>query len=245
MKFIADLHMHNSSCVHAYSSIDEIALAAEEKNLKCIALTEHGPATADAPKISHFFNMHVVPSHLHGVRILKGAETGLTAPFGNPDLPDFLLQRLDFVIASMHTELTGMPQRYNKSDYTNAYIRALENPYIDALGHLLRYGHEIYIEPVIKTAAKHNKIIEINELSFARDKSYADVFLPVLEMCKKYGVHIMLSSDAHHASLIGKFETGIQLVKQTDYPQELIVNSSQERLLNYLNGRPLKNKITL
>ena len=67
----------------------------------------------------------------------------------------------------------------------------------------------------------------------------------VIDECKKHDVHIMLSSDSHHASLVGKFETAIQLVEETGYPEELIVNSSQERLLEYLNGRPLKNKITL
>lgn len=242
MDLIADLHMHNSSCVHAYSSIDELAFAAKEKNLKCIALTEHGPATADAPKISHFINMHVVPNHLHGVRILKGAETGLTAPFGKPDLPNGVLKQLDFVIASMHGD--GMPQRYNKSDYTNAYIHALENPYIDAIGHILRYGHDVYIEPVIKTAAANNKVIEVNEPTLERP-GYKQTLSIVLQLCKRHDIHIMLSSDAHHASRVGKFDNGIKLIEETGYPHELIINSSQERLLEYLNSRPLKNKITL
>ena len=242
MEFIADLHMHCLACDHGYNTIDELALEASKKGLKCIAVTEHGKATEDSPRIQYFINMHCISPYLHGVRVLHGAETGLTAPFGKPDLPNGVLKQLDFVIASMHGD--GMPQRYNKSDYTNAYIHALENPYIDAIGHILRYGHDVYIEPVIKTAAANNKVIEVNEPTLKRP-GYKQTLSIVLQLCKRHDIHIMLSSDAHHASLVGKFDNGIKLIEETGYPHELIINSSQERLLEYLNSRPLKNKITI
>ena len=43
MKTIADLHMHTSVSQHAYSTLDEIAMAAKFKGFKAFGITNHGP----------------------------------------------------------------------------------------------------------------------------------------------------------------------------------------------------------
>lgn len=43
MKFIADTHSHTLASGHAYSTIKEMAAAAEAKGLKALAITEHAP----------------------------------------------------------------------------------------------------------------------------------------------------------------------------------------------------------
>ena len=43
MRFEADTHSHTLASGHAYSTIKEMAAAAEAKGLKALALTEHAP----------------------------------------------------------------------------------------------------------------------------------------------------------------------------------------------------------
>ena len=71
MKIEADLHTHSVASGHAYSTISELALAAAERGLKMIAITDHGPAIPGGPHLYHFSNLKVLPEYLHGVRLLK------------------------------------------------------------------------------------------------------------------------------------------------------------------------------
>ena len=46
MRFEADTHSHTLASGHAYSTIKEMAAAAEAKGLKALALTEHASENA-------------------------------------------------------------------------------------------------------------------------------------------------------------------------------------------------------
>ncbi len=60
-----------------------------------------------------------------------------------------------------------------------------------------------------------------------------------LELCKKYQVPIIIDSDAHMSVHVGVFDVAEQLLQELEFPEELIINSSVERLNNYFKGRGL------
>ncbi|SUI32644.1 Probable phosphatase YcdX [Serratia grimesii] len=52
-----DLHMHTVASTHAYSTLHDYIVEAQQKGIKLFAITDHGPDMADAPHYWHFMNM--------------------------------------------------------------------------------------------------------------------------------------------------------------------------------------------
>ena len=87
MKFTADTHSHTLASGHAYSTIKEMAAAAEARGLKALAITEHAPKMPGTCGLFYFQNMDVVPRTCGNVRLLMGAEVNIMDPDGTIDLP--------------------------------------------------------------------------------------------------------------------------------------------------------------
>ena len=77
MRFEADTHSHTLASGHAYSTIKEMAAAAEAKGLKALALTEHAPKMPGTCGLFYFQNLDVVPRKCGGIRLLMGAEVNI------------------------------------------------------------------------------------------------------------------------------------------------------------------------
>src|SRR5437763_6773884 len=94
--------------------------------------------------------------------ILKGTECDILRD-GTLDFSNDALASLDFVVASIHSNFN-----LTREEQTKRMLRAIENPYVDIVGHptgrilLGRPGYDLDIEAVIDAAAKHGVCIEIN-----------------------------------------------------------------------------------
>ena len=108
MRFEADTHSHTLASGHAYSTIKEMAAAAEAKGLKALALTEHAPKMPGTCGLFYFQNLDVVPRKCGGIRLLMGAEVNIMDETGRIDLPESTCRDLDIVIASIHPPCYGM-----------------------------------------------------------------------------------------------------------------------------------------
>ena len=242
MKIIADLHTHTIASTHAYSTVTENAAEAERKNLAVMGITDHGVKSSDSPHIYYFINLRRVPRKLGNVTILRGVEANIDIN-GNLDMDEHpkIFDRLDYAIASMHA--STMEMGHTKEEYTAAWLKVIANPHVDILGHMGDPRYPFDIDTVIKEVAKAGKIVEINNSSPETRKGSEPICIEIIETCKKYGVNVTLSSDAHFWSMVGQLDRAMSIIRQTDYPQELVINSSVEQLEAYFNNRPGKNKI--
>ena len=102
---IADLHCHTVASDHAYSTITEIANAAAAKGFAAVGCTDHGTGIQDAPHMWHFYNLDALPDVISGVRVLRGVEANVMDFTGRLDMEDYVLDRLEIVIASMHGDV--------------------------------------------------------------------------------------------------------------------------------------------
>ena len=59
--------------------------------------------------------------------------------------------------------------------------------------------------------------------------------LEILRLCKRYEVPVILGSDAHISFDIATYDYALQLVGETEFPEELIMNTSVEKFKTYLN----------
>lgn len=233
---VADLHTHTLYSMHAYSTITENATAAAQRGLLAIAMTDHGQAVPEPGYHWHFVNMRVLPDHIAGVRVIRGIEANVLDFDGTMDVNEKVLENLDLVIASMHA---GIMRAGSVEEITNAWLRIAADPRVDIIGHPGTPAFTFDYEPVIREFGRQGKIVEINEGSFnARGGSLPNC-TRIAYLCKKYGVRIAVNSDAHFHDYVGRFDGSLVMLREVDFPPELIVNGSRENLEAYLKTKNL------
>ena len=232
-----DTHVHTVASVHAYSTIEENARYAKDTFLKAIAITDHAPGILPYDNSLHFYNLTVLPETMHGIRIIRGAETNIMECNGTLDLPEYILKRLEWVIVSMHHPVL---YGFSEDKITNAYINAVKNPYADCIGHMGQKRYMCNYEKIIDEIKKQNKIIEINNNSFNIRKGSEENCKEIAAICKEKEVRVSVSSDAHVAAMLGNYENSFKILKAVNFPRELIVNRNLESFNNYLCERKLR-----
>ncbi|WP_102399066.1 phosphatase [Haloimpatiens massiliensis] len=235
MNYISDLHTHTIVSGHAYSTLLENISEASRKGLKILGSAEHGPKMPGGPHIFYFGNLKVIPREMNGVKILKGCEANIIDFEGNIDIPERILKKLDYVIASLH-DVCIEPGSIEEN--TNAIIKVMDNPYVDIIGHPGNPSFPIYEEEIVKKAKEKNILLEINNSSFVSSrKGSEDTCSKIAKLCKKYGTRIIINSDAHFATAVGDFKEAEAILKSVGMPEELIINKSEKEVLNYLKNK--------
>lgn len=231
MKLIFDAHMHTVASGHAYSTILENAEYAKRKGLKIIAITDHAHKMPGGAHPWHFWNLRNIPREINGVMVLTGVETNILNPKGDLDtdlLEDY--SGLEVVIASIHG---GVYEGATKEENTEAYLNAIIRKNINIIGHPDDIRYDFDIDKVVKTAKEYNVLIEINDSSQRMGRSDKARTKEILESCKRNGTQIVCSSDAHIALDVGNFNKIMPLLKEVKFPEELIINSSKEKVLEF------------
>ena len=231
MKYVVDTHTHTVDAGHAYSTWFENIKWASENGVEVLATTEHGPTMPGGPHIFFFNNLKVLPREMYGVIHLKGCEANIIDYDGNLDIPEETQKKLDIIIASLHDvtiESGSLEQN------TNALLNVMENPLVDILGHIGNPQFPIYTEEVIKKAKEKNKLIEINNSSFRSRPGSEENCKQVISLCKNLEVNIIINSDAHVCTQIGNFEVAHKLLQENSFPEELIMNTNKDKIINYL-----------
>ena len=237
MKILADTHTHTIASGHAYSTVDENARWAAEQGLRLLALTDHAPAMQNTTCHAYFANLNVIPQELRGVRILRGVELNILDYNGTVDLDEKTLSRLDIAIASLHTPCITPG---SKKENTRAYCMAMENPYIDILGHPGDPRYDVDYMEVFRVAAETGTLLEINNSSLKpggfRVNSNENA-RRMLEICRKTGTMVVLGSDAHVDVDIANTKYSSKLLQDVDFPEELVANTSYKKLMSVLKRR--------
>lgn len=234
MKLVIDTHTHTISSGHAYSTISENAVQARINGMQAIAMTDHGPALMGAPTTVHFMNLRVIPEYIDGVRIFRGAETDIMDFTGRLDIPDNVLSRLEFVIASFH-DIVIKPGDIEQN--TEGMINALKNPFVDAVAHPGNPVFQVDIEKVVRTAAEYGKLIELNNGSARVRKGSLANCLEFARMCKKHGVTVTCGTDAHICYDIGKFNSVMEILDEAGMYEDLVMCSSLGKAEDFVSRR--------
>jgi len=233
MEIIADLHTHSSFCDHAFSTIEENARAAARRGLRFMGTTEHTSSIPGSPSSIYFRSLLTnYPDELFGVKIIKGAEVNIIDQTGKLDLGNAIMNMLHLVIASMH-DLCFKP--IDIEAHTEAWLAVARNPLVDIIGHCDNPKYIFDHERVIPEFAARGKIVEINNHSAIARPGSEEHCRKIIKMLKKHRVRIVVSSDAHHYSRVGVFDNVLAMLRESDYPRELILNADYERFLLAIN----------
>ncbi len=126
-----DLHVH-SNWSDGQNTIEEMVQAAINLSYEYIGITDHSPSLAVANGLDkeRFFQkleeIEKLRKKYPQIQILMWTEVDILSD-GSLDYDEEVLQNCQIVIASIHRWYTG--------DQTERYLKALENPYITAIGH--------------------------------------------------------------------------------------------------------------
>ena len=165
--------------------------------------------------------------------ILKGTECDILRD-GTLDFSDAALASLDFVVASIHSNFN-----LTREEQTQRMLRAIENPYVDIIGHptgrilLGRPGYDLDIEAVIDAAAQHGVCIEINA-----HPSRLDLDWHWLRKARDKGIKIPIDPDAHALAGIDDMRYGIGIARKGWLRASDVLNTLEyEALRAYLDVR--------
>lgn len=234
MERIMDLHTHTIASGHAYNTIYEMAKSASERGLKLLGITEHGPAMQTAVPPNYFNNFKMLPRELYGIRLMFGCELNILDDEGSVDLKEEVLKKMDYTVASIHR---GIYQPGTVEQNTRAYIGAMQNPYVNIIGHPDDAAVPVDYERIVCAAKEHHVLLEVNSESLhprcLRKGAYEN-YKVMLEFCKKYKVPIVLDSDAHCEIDIANDTRSKALLKEMDFPEDLVASRSLESIAEFI-----------
>ena len=236
MKYLSDLHTHSIVSGHAYTTLLENINYCAEKGIKVLGTSEHAPSMPGAPHYWYFGNLKVVPRVINGVTILKGCEANILDIEGSLDMSDEASKNLDYMIASFH-EPVFKPR--SREENTLAILNVMDKyDKVEILGHLGNPNYQLNYEAIIKKAKEKDIMIEINNSSLlGSSRIGSDVNCKkVALLCKEIGTKVILTSDAHINTCIGVFNKGIELLKEIQTPEELVMNDP-EKLIAHLKSK--------
>jgi DNA polymerase (family 10) len=192
-----DLHVHTDAS-DGTASLEDMVEAARARELEYIAVTDHarfaeviGGLTPDGLR-AQIDAIAKLNETLEGFRVLTGIEVNIQVD-GSLDMPDDLLARLDWVVASVHSHF-----RQTKDEMTARLLRAVSNEHVDCLAHPTgrrigeRPPYDADWDAVFRAAAEHTCAVEINANPIRLDLSAELVRRAIAAGCK-----LAIGSDAH------------------------------------------------
>ena len=238
MQIIAELHCHTNISGHAFNSLTEMAQAAARQGLYALAVTNHS-SLKDTLSHLHFYCYKYLPRRIENVFLLSGSEVDITDFDGTPALPEAILSGLDFRIASKHNPRdTAFESRYGSAEEnTRMYLGVVKNPQIDCLGHLGNVNVPFDHEAVIPAAAAAGTVIEVNTSYLKRSAENVECYRDIVRLCRKHGARVAVTTDSHSIYTMGDFSAGTKLLGEEGFPEELVINSSVDRLRAYFLER--------
>lgn len=235
MEYLLDVHTHTIASGHAYNTIMEMAKGAADMGLKLLGITDHAPLLPGSCQDIYFRNLKVVPRQMYGIDLMLGVELNICDYDGHTDLEERALRQMDLVIASLHS-LVLQPGTIEEN--TRAVLGAIRNPYVHIIGHPDDGIYPLDYEPIVAAAKDHNVLLEINNNSLnpiGARKHTRENQIKMLEICKAYDQPIIMNSDAHFVTDVGRHDFTDSVIAETSFPEKLIMNTSVEEFRKYID----------
>lgn len=231
MEFKLDMHTHTIASGHAYATVLEMIRAAADRGLELLGITEHAQGLPGTCGNMYFQNMRVIPRKMYGMEIMMGAEINILDYNGTLSLEEeFIDKNLDIRIAGIHDLCYDIG---TVSQNTQAIVRAIENPQVDIISHPDDSRIPIDYETIVDAAKENHTLLEVNNSSLDCLSSRVgawDNLQVMLKICEDKKVPVIADTDSHFADAVGVFDHVSVLLKEIDFPEELVVNRSVDLL---------------
>jgi putative hydrolase len=224
-----DLHCH-SNWSDGSAPIEEMMRAAAALGHEYCALTDHSPRLTIANGLSpdrlraQLDVIDELRDRLAPLRILTGIEVDILED-GSLDQDSELLDRLDIVVASVHSKLS-----MDSASMTRRMVRAVSSGVPDVLGHCtgrlvagnrgLRPESKFDAEKVFTACRDAGTAVEINSRPERRDPPRR-----LIDLALEIGCTFSIDTDAHAPGQLEFLGYGCQRAMDAGVPAERIINT--------------------
>ena len=225
------LHNH-STYSDGQHSLEQMALFCQELGFEYLGIADHSQTASYASglKAEDVFRQHEEIARLNErfamagpekpFKILKGIESDILGD-GSLDYPDEILSSFDYVVASVHSNLTMTLEKA-----TARLLKAIENPYTTILGHptgrllLSREGYPIDHKVIIDACAAHKVVVEINASPWRLDLDWRWI-----SYCMEKGVLLSINPDAHKKEGYYDMHYGVAVARKGGLTKDMTFNA--------------------
>ena len=230
-----DLHYHTDRSGDGRSSLADMVAMAADRGYAYLAITDHGEDLAingstREQMLEHRDNIHELQEQYPKMTILYGCELNIGGDGGLDYDADFRAM-FDYTVASVHSHF-DQPE----ADQTDRLIRAIEDPTVNSIGHLTgryigrRPGIELNVDKMLDALLANDVALEING-ALQRLDAASDVVRRAVDR----GVKLVINTDSHHVSELGRMEYGVLTAQRGWAPKELVVNTwSKSKFLGWV-----------
>lgn len=232
LKGILHVHSTYSDGIH---SLEEMALSCKEAGFEYLGISDHSQSAfyANGLKPERIIQQHneidMLNKKLAPFKIFKGIESDILNE-GSLDYEDELLDKFDFIIASIHSNLNMTEEKA-----TQRLIKAIENPYTTILGHLTgrlllsREGYPVDHKKVIDACSVNNVIIELNT-----NPKRLELDWRWIQYAIQKNVMISINPDAHKKEGYQHMYYGICMARKGGLLKQMTFNAfSREQIISY------------
>ncbi len=230
-KGVLHCHSHGSDGRNSVEELIEYALGLGHQYL---GITDHSKSSFQANGLSvdrilkqiDLVNKMKV-KYCNQFTVYSGIECDILKD-GSLDYEDPILEKLDFVIISVHSSFT-----LDKASMTSRIIKAIEHPSSRILAHLTgrlllkRDGYEIDLNKVIDAAIQNNVAIELNCNPQRMDMDWRHWHRAI-----DRGVVCSLNPDAHYLNHFNFIDDGIKCCQKGWLSADNILNCWEAEKIN-------------
>jgi DNA polymerase (family 10) len=207
------------------NSVEEMAQAAEVLGLSYITITDHSTSAhyaggLDADRLARQADEIAEVQSRVRIRILRGTESDITRD-GALDYPDAVLERLDVIIASIHTR-----HQLDAAAMTERVIRAMRHPLFKIWGHALgrillhREPYVCDVERILDAIAESGAAIELNG-----DPNRLDLPAALVPAARSRGIRFVISADAHSTRGLDALRWGVAAARRGGLRRAEVLNT--------------------
>lgn len=220
-------------CLHNHSvysdgknTLQEMAEACRSLGLHYFGIADHSQyaAYAGGLKEEDVLRQHEEIDRLNllwsDFTILKGIEADIL-PDGSLDYNDHILSQFDYIVASVHANLT-----MDLDKAMDRLIRAIENPYTSILGHptgrllLSRPGYPLNTHKILDACLANGVSIELNASPYRLDLDWRHIYAAMDK-----GVFVSINPDAHKIEGLKDMKYGVKVGRKGGLLKALTLNA--------------------
>lgn len=241
MRPFADYHTHTRYS-HGRGTIEENVLAARERGLQQVAITDHGPR--------HLFigikgrqavqrarsEVNALGQKYPDMEILLGVEANVISREGEIDVPHDIMPLLDLILVGYHLTVRTLDLSFTyhlniknrlwkfklpgggsvRQENTRAIMGAVRKYPVKIVTHPGLYV-DVDTETLARVCRERGTALEINCNHLKETREF-------LQAARDTGVLFAISSDAHRPSEVGDFAGALELVEEMGISERRIIN---------------------
>ena len=209
------------------NTLDEMVQHAELLGWSYLGFADHSKSSVQANGLNEERVLRMIEqieafnqSGSSSVTAFSGIECDILKD-GTLDLEESVLERLDYVVASVHSSFSQ-----SEEEMTQRVIRAIESPSVTMLGHptgrllLRREGYRINIPKVIDAAIANRVIIEINA-----NPQRLDMDWRFWKQAVQRGLMCSINPDAHSIKNLSYYEAGVNIARKGWIEADRLLNT--------------------